>query len=114
MNIFSTLQCGKAGDYIVEIGDGSTGKYRNTTSFFSLSEEKWLDQTIPAPNGFWVGWPTIVQLQDTFLVLGGGENSEEFASKTIYEFDVKAFSWIKRKEETAVATRAANVFSFEC
>ena len=70
---------------------------------------------IPAPNQIWVGYyPTIVQLEDTFLLLGGGKSREEVASKTIYEFDVETFAWIKRKEETAVAIKAATVFSFEC
>ena len=101
-----------AGDYIVAIGDSSVG-FHNSTSFFSLKDEEWLDLTIPPPDGVYTGYPTIVQLDASFLVVGGGSKDEK-ATDSIYEFDLENFAWVKRKEETAVATRGANVFSFEC
>ena len=61
-----------------------------TSEIFSLTTLSWRD----GPELAYFYWAQVAQLYDTFLIVGGWDDSRELG--TIYEFDHINYGWILR------------------
>ena len=58
---------------------------------------------VPAASGYFAGAPQVLQLEDTFYIIGGYDNNA--ATDAVYEFDPESWSW-KLSDERLTSARA--------
>ena len=97
----SSHSCGKVGDNIVVVGG-----LRDASEFseiFSLESLTWsTGPGVPAASGYFAGAPQVLQLEDTFYIIGGLD--DYVATDAVYEFDPDSWTW-KLSDERLTSAR---------
>ena len=102
----SSHSCGKVGDNIVVVGG-----LRDASEFseiLSLESLTWsTGPGVPAASGYFAGAPQVLQLEDTFYIIGGFDNNA--ATDAFHEFDPESWTWKLSDEQLTSARSYAGI-----